>query len=198
MSVYTYRVRSQPEYSGLRWDHSGVRHLLIVLDKEAVSIAASLCSTPCPGQIDVFVRGDAKDPELTQFMSPNMSLHSFAHMNDLMQAVEHYLDKANMGLRLYALGHEDGLWKCNKAGQKVGMSRDEIQLFQACTKGRPVYCVHCGYHMSVVHTNITACEGCGRHLFVRDHFSRLKGAYMGFQIDAETPGVIPPIEQVYP
>jgi hypothetical protein len=33
---------------------------------------------------------------------------------------------------------------------------------------------------------------------VRDHYSRRLAAYMGFQVDAEAPGMIPRIESVYP
>ena len=39
------------------------------------------------------------------------------------------------------------------------------------------------------------CPGCGRALFVRDHFSRRLGAFQGVCIDAETPGEVPePVE----
>ena len=58
--------------------------------------------------------------------------------------------------------------------------------------------VHCRTITRGVHTNIVSCSGCGRSLFVRDHFSRRLGAYMGFQIDAEVPGEVPAAEVVYP
>jgi hypothetical protein len=35
-------------------------------------------------------------------------------------------------------------------------------------------------------------------LFVRDHFSRRLGAYMGLMVDAESPGELPEIEEIYP
>ena len=197
MSAYTYRVRSQPNYPSLKWDVSGARHLLVILDLDTNSIA-ELCRSPCPGPLEILVRGEATHPALIPFNKANILIHSFASMDTLIVALENALDQTTMGLRLYALGHEDGLWKCNKAGQKVGMSRDEIQLAQASTTGRPVYCVHCGHHMNLIHTNITVCTGCKRHLLVRDHFSRLLGAYMGFQIDAESPGLIPSVEEVFP
>jgi hypothetical protein len=41
------------------------------------------------------------------------------------------------------------------------------------------------------------CAGCGRHLFVRDHYSRRLAAYMGVMADAEAPGELPPIEEVF-
>jgi len=41
------------------------------------------------------------------------------------------------------------------------------------------------------------CAGCGRHLLVRDHFSRRLAAYMGVMADAEAPGELPPIQEVF-
>ena len=48
------------------------------------------------------------------------------------------------------------------------------------------------------HHNIVTCTGCQRQLFVRDHFSRRLGAYMGLMVDAEEPGILPTIDEVYP
>ena len=197
MSAYTYRVRSQPNYPSLCWDTSGARHLLVILDLDAAAIS-NLCHIPCPGPLTVLVRGSSADPALFPLIQSHALIRSFDSIEALIASLHTELNDAKMGLRLYALGHEDGLWKCNQAGQKFGMSRDEIQLAQAVTTGRPVYCVHCGHHMNLIHTNITVCDGCKRHLLVRDHFSRLLGAYMGFQIDAECPGVLPPVEEVFP
>jgi hypothetical protein len=81
---------------------------------------------------------------------------------------------------------------------RYGMSSAEIRLYQTGTKARPVFCVHCRAMTRGVRTNLADCSGCGRTLFVRDHFSRRLGAYMGFQIDAEIPGEKPPVETVYP
>ena len=47
-------------------------------------------------------------------------------------------------------------------------------------------------------TNVVACAGCGRHLLVRDHFSRRHGAFMGVMVDAELPGVRPAVQEVFP
>jgi len=66
------------------------------------------------------------------------------------------------------------------------------------TLARSVYCVHCKAITHNAHTNIQPCSGCGKNLFVRDHFSRRLGAYMGLMVDAEDPGQIPEIEEIYP
>ncbi len=62
---------------------------------------------------------------------------------------------------------------------------------------RRVYCVHCRTATEDVRTNIVRCTGCERWLLVRDHYSRRLAAYMGVMADAEAPGELPPIKEVY-
>ena len=49
-------------------------------------------------------------------------------------------------------------------------------------------CPSCG---TVLPPAARFCPGCGRSLFVRDHFSRRLGAFQGVCVDAETPGDVP-------
>ena len=62
---------------------------------------------------------------------------------------------------------------------------------------RRVFCIHCQASNENVKTNVAKCTGCGRHLLVRDHYSRRLGAYMGVMVDAEAPGEVPPIKEVF-
>jgi len=48
-----------------------------------------------------------------------------------------------------------------------------------------------------VRTNIVRCPGCARWLLVRDHYSRRLAAYMGVMADAEAPGELPAIKEVF-
>jgi hypothetical protein len=48
-----------------------------------------------------------------------------------------------------------------------------------------------------VRTNIVRCVGCERWLLVRDHYSRRLAAYMGVMADAEVPGELPPLAEVF-
>jgi hypothetical protein len=57
--------------------------------------------------------------------------------------------------------------------------------------------VHCRASTENVRTNIVRCSGCSRWLLVRDHYSRRLAAYMGVMVDAEAPGELPPIREVY-
>jgi dimethylamine monooxygenase subunit C len=60
-----------------------------------------------------------------------------------------------------------------------------------------VQCVHCkGFTENVTATPFV-CAHCGLNLFVRDHYSRRLGAFQGVCVDAEEPGVLPPVEDLY-
>ena len=70
-----------------------------------------------------------------------------------------------------------------------------VQREHCGNSARRVYCIHCQASNENVTTNIVQCIGCGRHLLVRDHYSRRLAAYMGVMADAEAPGELPPIEE---
>lgn len=105
---------------------------------------------------------------------------------------------AHMGVRLYLVGDEAMLWQASKVAMAAGLGEAEIRRHRTGTLARPVWCVHCQHVQAGVTTNVVTCGGCGRSLFVRDHFSRRLGAYMGVMVDAEVPGELPAVETVYP
>jgi len=197
MSAYTYRVRSQPDYPDFQWDRRGSRHLLVLcgLDNSA---AQQIAREACPGPLQVLASpGECAD--LARLLAASgAASESVASAEALQGRLDALLGQARMGLRLYAVGPEHDIWRCAGLANQHGMSREEVHVYRAGTLARPVFCVHCGTHLPAVRTNIGSCSGCGRALLVRDHFSRLHGAYMGIQADAETPGVLPPIEEVFP
>lgn len=167
-----HTTHSQPVYPPLAWDTSGRDHLVWMAEPHTAWLAAL---GPCPGELEVI---DSDDPALARLQAQ--------------------LARARMGLRLYLIGDEDTLWRASRLAAAAGLGEAEIRRHHAGTLARPVWCVHCQHTQRSVHTNLLTCAGCGRTLFVRDHFSRRLGAYMGFQIDAEVPGVCPPVETLYP
>lgn len=104
----------------------------------------------------------------------------------------------SMGLRLVVIGDESMLWQATKVAYAAGLGDDAIRRHRLNTMARPVWCVHCQAMHGGVRTNLLTCDGCGRTLFVRDHFSRHVGAYMGVMVDAEVPGERPAVETLYP
>ena len=102
-----------------------------------------------------------------------------------------------MGIRLYISGTEPFIWTVTNLALAFGVKEDEIQQELADSQARQIACVHCNALTYPVRNNIAPCAGCGRHLLVRDHFSRRLNAYMGVQVDAEVPGEIPEIVEVF-
>jgi hypothetical protein len=100
--------------------------------------------------------------------------------------------------RLYVLGTEPFLWSVAGAAAQAGWSAEQWQLCHAGSLQRRVWCTHCHGFTEDVTTSIVACAGCGRHLLVRDHFSKRHGAFMGVMVDAEVPGVVPQAEEIFP
>lgn len=114
------------------------------------------------------------------------------------EALAAALEAETMGLRLYLVGDERMLWQATGTAYAAGLGDDVIRRHRTGTLARPVWCVHCRTMHGGVRTNLVRCDGCGRTLFVRDHFSRHLGAYMGVMVDAEAPGEVPPVETLYP
>lgn len=189
-------IKSQPVYHPIEWDATGIEHLLFIAADEPETIERLLAAPPaggltlaiCVPQVAERLRADGMTVRMVVETSVAASLRT----------LEALLQTANMGLRLYLVGPEDDIWQAAALASGFGMSSAEIRLYQTGSRARPVFCVHCRALTRGVRTNLTDCSGCGRTLFVRDHFSRRLGAYMGFQIDAEIPGDKPPVETVYP
>lgn len=197
MNVYHYRVRSQPEYFPFAWDDSGTQHLLVLSGADD-NARRELGARPCPGPLQLLALAGPGADLAQGLAAAGAVLEVAATAEALQERLSQRLSGSCMGLRIYAIGSEDSIWSSMKTARRFGMGADEVRLYQAGPEGRPVSCVHCGTHMASVHTNVVRCSGCGRHLLVRDHFSRLLGAYMGVQVDAEKPGELPKIEEVYP
>jgi hypothetical protein len=124
-------------------------------------------------------------------------LRVFADIASLLAAFRTVLDESLMGTRLYVAGPESFIGLAMKLALEFDMNKDEIRAEELGTQARRVYCVHCRTTAEDVKTNIVNCAGCRRWLLVRDHYSRRHAAYMGVMVDAEAPGELPPIKEVY-
>jgi len=189
-------IKSQPVYHAIDWDQTGVEHLLFIAADDPATLDRLLANRPPGGLTLVVAAAEAAERLGVAGVTARMVIEQNA--TSALHALESLLQQATMGLRLYLVGPEDAIWQAAAVATRYGMSSAEIRLYQTGTKARPVFCVHCRAMTRGVRTNLADCSECGRTLFVRDHFSRRLGAYMGFQIDAEIPGEKPPVETVYP
>ena len=186
------RYSSRPRYLSLTPDAAGSQHLLVI---EAGTLAEgqadelSKAFAPVADRLQVLVTGAAVNiPGATAYADLDATLH----------ALRHGLQLATMGHRVYIHGTEPYVWSVYTQLMPLGLDRHQISMSHGGSLKRRVWCTHCHSLTENVTTNIVPCGGCGRHLLVRDHFSRRFGAYMGVQIDAEVPGVRPAIEEVFP
>jgi hypothetical protein len=124
-------------------------------------------------------------------------LQIFKQSSALLAQFETILEQSTMGVRLYVAGPEAFMGLVMRIAARFNLNRDEIRAEECGSAARRVHCIHCRAATEEVTTNIVQCVGCQRWLVVRDHYSRRLAAYMGVMIDAEVPGELPPIEEVF-
>lgn len=101
-----------------------------------------------------------------------------------------------LNIAVYVQGTEAFMWDVNSLAIKQGMVSEQIHMLPPVSNERRVYCTHCYTVMEGVTQTPAVCSGCQRNLLVRDHFSRLHGAYVGLMIDAEDPADLPEVEEL--
>ena len=130
----------------------------------------------------------------------NFGLLEVRHVVDveeLLAQLRSILDASSMGTRLYLAGPESFIGRAMTIALEFNMNQDEIRAEQIGSTARRVHCIHCRHTAEAVRTNIVRCGGCDRWLLVRDHYSRRHSAYMGVMVDAEAPGELPAVREIY-
>jgi dimethylamine monooxygenase subunit C len=190
-------IVSRPRYEALELDRSGVRHLLLA-DHAYVPPQAFLDANERPTPVAVWVAVGASRVLTESSDQGRYTVRPFRSSLQLLDLLRQRLLQEVMGLRLYALGSESFIWDCARVARDCGMDRSEYRMCHVGSEQRRVYCVHCRSMIEGVKTNIVPCPACGAPLLVRDHFSRRLSAFMGVQVDAEAPGEVPAVSEVFP
>lgn len=196
-----YRIRSKPVYQTLSWHERAQAHVVVAKGAGGMGVLQLFQQTYPPQPVTVFyVREQGAGLDYTETLRKLVgdSFKSFDSETDALYAFYQMLAECRMGTQIYVAGSETFMWSAVKMAKLHGVQEDDVMKQTVHTLARPVYCVHCKGTTPEVTTNIVTCRKCGRSLFVRDHFSRLLGAYMGLMIDAENPGEVPAIEEIYP
>jgi hypothetical protein len=182
-------MKSRPDYAMLQPDLGGRHHVLVGQGSGGVALARLLDKMPPGTDVRILYAGGSP---------PNVAgLRLLPTETELLAELDRTLSECVMGTRLYVAGSESFLGSVVRAALKHNLNRDEVQCEQWGSAARRVYCVHCKASNESVTANVVKCSGCGRHLFVRDHYSRRLAAYMGVMADAEAPGELPPIREVF-
>ena len=194
MPLNPSEVTSRPVYPPLSADPRAARHWLVL---EAGSLDGELLAelhtafAPVAARLQVCWVGTS---------APPADWGAFTVLPDVA-ALGPALAQAQplaVNERLCAQGTEPFVWRVAALTAQAGLAPAQVQLAHAGSQRRRVWCTHCHGFTDGVSTNVVACAGCGRHLLVRDHFSRRHGAFMGVMVDAEQPGVRPAVQEVFP
>jgi hypothetical protein len=141
--------------------------------------------------------GHGAAPEIERFRASVGDVQSFADAPALLDRFRAILGQSLMGTRLYVAGPESFIGLAMKIALEFNLNKDEIRAEECGTLARRVYCIHCRATTENVRTNIVRCVDCERWLLVRDHYSRRLAAYMGVMVDAEAPGELPPVKEMF-
>jgi hypothetical protein len=177
------------------------RHWLVLQAGNVIeAVQAELAQSFAPVQARLhtwWVGGGAAAPEQATPLPGLVPATPLPDLAALKEALAQ-LPPVQVSDRLYVLGTEPFLWSVAAAAAQAGWSAEQWQLCHAGSLQRRVWCTHCHGLTEDVTTSIVACAGCGRHLLVRDHFSKRHGAFMGVMVDAEAPGLVPQAEEIFP
>jgi dimethylamine monooxygenase subunit C len=121
----------------------------------------------------------------------------FERSDALLGDLEDVLARSVMGTRLYVAGPESFMGLVMRAARRFNLNKDEVRAEECGSLARRVYCIHCQTATENVTTNIVQCKDCNRWLLVRDHYSSRLAAYMGVMVDAEAPGQLPELKEVF-
>jgi NAD(P)H-flavin reductase len=206
-------IKSKPVYAPLQADTRGRYHLMLGMGVGAaplLRVIAEMQSAAARVLMNTRVLyvpggGDAKaaaDPssaaDIERFRAAAVgNVQAFPGTPALLEEFRSTLGKSLMGTRLYVAGPESFIGLVMKIALEFNLNKDEIRAEECGTSARRVYCIHCRVTTENVRTNIVRCVECDRWLLVRDHYSRRLAAYMGVMVDAEAPGELPPLKEVF-
>ncbi len=202
-------IKSKPVYAPLQADTRGRYHLMLGMGVGAAPLLRviaemrSAAAEALPNTQVLFVPDAGAAPagasdEAERFRTAAVgSVRTFPSTPALLEAFRSALGKSLMVTCLYVAGPESFIGLAMKIALEFNLNKDEIRAEECGTLARRVYCIHCRATTENVRTNIVRCVECERWLLVRDHYSRRLAAYMGVMVDAEAPGELPPLKEVF-
>ena len=195
-------IHSRPKYSGLTPDASAKSHLIVAEEAgcdAVIDLFGMASSTFRSNATVLYCASSSHSKGLTERMS-NCAIRTqaFASGPELLESLRDTLASASMGLRLYVAGKESFIGSVAIVAHGFGVSYESMRTEHRGSLARRVQCVHCKEIAEDITTNFFQCSRCGILLFVRDHYSRRIGAFMGVASSVEDPTEQFPIMEIYP
>ena len=117
---------------------------------------------------------------------PRYDLHFEAATADTLLELKSVFSSSRVGVRLVLAGPPTDIRAAAAVAADCGLLGEEVTLLSQETGPRFVYCPHC---LSTTTDGAAGtevkCQGCAIILTVTDHFSRRRGAYLGYSAHAE-------------
>ncbi|MDT1062445.1 dimethylamine monooxygenase subunit DmmA family protein [Paracoccus sp. CPCC 101403] len=183
-------IASRPRYARLQTRRCGAA--LMVADKSGAAALLALAddAPELMSKASVVLCDAAEHAPALQARGAARLLQTSSTAG-LSPAIATLLGDARMGLQVFLAGAEGLIAQVQSQLLSAGVPLGAIQAEHRGTAARRMQCVHCKTVAEDVTVDPYICPGCGRSLYVRDHFSRRVGAFQGVCIDAETPGEVP-------
>ena len=197
-------IKSKPVYAPLQADTRGRYHLMVGMGVGAAPLLRVIAEMKSAAAQSLkqtrvlYVPGTGSGAGIDEFRAAAVAdVRLFDGTPALLEKFRATLGESLMGSRLYVAGPESFIGLVMKIALEFNLNKDEIRAEECGTLARRIYCIHCRATTEQVRTNIVRCVGCARWLLVRDHYSRRLAAYMGVMVDAEAPGELPPVKEVF-
>lgn len=195
---FTPSILSRPTYAALQ--SRGAAPALMLAEAEGalalIALAQGDAAVMDHAHVIFLPRDAGLGPRL-RALSPKM-YHEATSYPACLERFRKALADAHMGTQLYLAGGEGMIGQAMAEALAAGLPADAIQAEHRGSIARRMQCVHCKGITEEVTTDPFTCSHCGLTLFVRDHFSRRLGAFQGVCVDAETPGEVPPRQEIRP
>lgn len=193
-------MKSRPVYGVLALREDRVHHTFVSCAEGAMAVKRVLDENVWSGVRLLILHSQGTGGDSYEGLLDSRSgvpVEKFSVLDEMLSALAMHTDQAPAGAHFYLAGPEVNLWLAYQVLRDRGIARDHVSMELLGSKARRVTCVHCKTMNEGVTTNPYRCHGCAQWLLVRDHFSRLMGAYVGVRIDAEEHGVVPNAEEVF-
>ncbi len=192
-------IKSRPVYTGLQIDPHARRQLFVLEGEGALALLEKpeLKDADFLARAEIMYVANGAAHESALRAAGTSDYWQAPTIPTLLNRLRVTLSNAHMGLRLYVAGTEGFIGQVMQLGIEAGISYLSIRTEHRGSLARRVSCVHCKGITENVTTTPVTCSHCGLTLLVRDHYSRRIGAFQGVCIDAEVPGVVPPVEEAF-
>ena len=186
-------IKSRPVYDRLAPFPDAMLHLVVGQGSGGSAMARLLAEIPADAEVEVMYSTESFTGQnhAEALAAAPGHVQCFASNTALGKSLQDRLARAFMGARLYLAGSESFIGMAMKVARQFDLNADEVLREHCGSLVRRVWCVHCDSYNENIAQRVFSCTGCGKPLVVRDHYSRLMGAFMGVQGDAEVPGELP-------